>query len=46
MNYNNNLKQELSTANTYENNWLDKRSVVDRRWRHMAANFGMFDGEE
>ena len=46
MNYINTLKQELSTANTYENNWLDKRSVVDRHRCHMAAKFGMFDGEE
>ena len=38
----NTLKQELSTAKTYENNLLDERYVVDRHRFHMAANFGVF----
>ena len=36
------LKQELSTAKTYEHNRLDKTSIVDRHRCHMAAKFGLF----
>ena len=39
-------KQELSIANTYEHNLLDKRYVVDRHRRHMAAKFGVFIEED
>ena len=39
------LKQELSTAKTYEHNRLDKTSVVDRHRCHMAAKFGVFVDE-
>ena len=38
----NTLKQELSTAKTYEHNRLDETSIVDRRRCHMAAEFGVF----
>ena len=37
----NTLKQELSTAKTYEYNLLDKGSIVDRHRWHMAARFGV-----
>ena len=40
--YINTLKQELSTAQTYEHNGLDETSIVDRHRCHMAAKFGMF----
>ena len=40
------LKQELSTAKTYEHNRLDDTSIVDRHRCHMAAKFGLFvDGD-
>ena len=35
--YINTLKQELSTAYTYEHNRLDETSVVDKHRYHMAA---------
>ena len=44
--YINTLKQELSTANTYENNRLDKTSIVDRHRCHMAAKFEVFVDED
>ena len=40
------LKQELSTAKTYEHNRLDKTSIVDRHRCHMAAKFGLFVDED
>ena len=40
-----NIKQELSTDNTYEHNLLDERYVVDRYWCHKAAKFGIFVDE-
>ena len=44
--YFNTLKQELSTAKTYEHNMLDKTSIVDRHRCHMAAKFGLFVDED
>ena len=38
----NTLKQELSTAKTYEHNRLDETSIVDRHRCHMAVKFGLF----
>ena len=46
MHYINTLKQELSTAKTYEHNRLDETSVVDRHRCHMAAKFGVFVDED
>ena len=40
------LKQELSTAKTYEHNLLDERYDVNRHRCHMAATFGVFVGED
>ena len=40
------LKQELSTASTYEHNLLDERYAVDRHRCNMAANFGVFVDED
>ena len=40
------LKQELSTAKTYEHNSLDEKSIVDRHRCHMAAKFGLFVDED
>ena len=37
----NTLKQELSTAKTYEHNRLDETSIID-----MAAKFGLFVNED
>ena len=45
MYYINTLKQELSTAKTYEHNRLDETSVVDKHRCHMAAKFGVFVDE-
>ena len=42
----NTLKQELSTAKTYEHNRLDETSIVDRHRCHMAAKFGLFVDED
>ena len=39
------LKQELSTAKTYEQNRLDETSIVDRHRCNMAAKFGLFVDE-
>ena len=40
------LKQDLSTANAYDHNRLDKTSVVDKHRCHLAAKFGVFaDGD-
>ena len=39
--YINTLKQELSTAKTYENDRLDETSIVDMHRCHMAAKFGL-----
>ena len=44
--YTNTLKQELSTAKTYEHNRLDETSIVDRHRCHMAAKFGSFVDED
>ena len=46
MYYINTLKQELSTAKTYEHNRLDETSVVDRHRCHMAFKFGVFVDED
>ena len=46
MHYINTLKQELSTAKTYEHNRLDENSVVDRHRCHMAAKFGVLVDED
>ena len=35
--YINTLKQELSTAKSYEHNRLDEMSLVDRQRCHLAA---------
>ena len=40
------LKQELSTAKTYEHNRLNETSIVDRHRCHMAAKFGLFVDED
>ena len=45
-NWFNTLKQELSTAKTYEHNRLDETSIVDRQRCHMAAKFGLFVNED
>ena len=42
----NTLKQELSTAMTYEHNLREGKSVVDRHRCHMAAKFGVFVDED
>ena len=42
----NTLKQELSTAKTYEHNRLDETSIVDRHRCHTAAKFGVFVDED
>ena len=39
MYYVNTLKQELSTAKSYEHNLLDEKSVIDRHRCHMAAKY-------
>ena len=39
MYYSNILNQDLRGGKTYEHNWLEKRSVVDRHRCHMAAMF-------
>ena len=44
--YINTLKQELSTAKTYEHNRLDEASIVDRNRCHMAAKFWLFVNED
>ena len=46
MYYINTLKQELSTANTYKQNLLGERSVVNRHRCHVAAKFGVFVDED
>ena len=40
------LKQELSTAKTYEQNRLDETSIVDRHRCNMVAKFGLFVYED
>ena len=40
--YINTLKQELSTAKTYEHNRIDETSIVDRHRCHMTAKFRLF----
>ena len=42
----NTLKQERSTAKTFEQYRLHKTSAVDMHRRHMAAKFGVFVGED
>ena len=44
--YINTLKQELSTAKTYEHNRLDETSIVDMHQCHMAATFGLSIDED
>ena len=44
--YINTLKQEFSTAKTYEHNRLDETSVVDKHRCHMTAKFGVFVDED
>ena len=46
MYYINTLKQELSTAKTYEHNRLDETSIIDRYRCHMAAKFGVCVDED
>ena len=46
MYYINTLKQELSTAKTYEHNRFDETSIVDWHRCHMAAYFGLFVNED
>ena len=46
MYYVNTIKQELSTAKTYERNRLDETSVVDNHRCYMAAKFGVFVDED
>ena len=40
------LKQELSTAKTYEHNMVDEKYVIDRHRCHMTAKFGVFVDED
>ena len=44
--YINTLKQELSTAKTYEHTRLDETPIVDRHRCHMAVKFGLFVDED
>ena len=44
--YINTLKQELSTAKTYEHIRLDEASIVDRHRCHKAAKFRLFVDED
>ena len=44
--YINTLKQELSTAKTYEHNRLGETSIVNRHRCHMAAKFELFVDED
>ena len=44
--YINTLKQELSTAKTYEHSRLDETSIFDRHRCHMAAKFELFVDED
>ena len=46
MYYINTQKQELGTAKTYEHNFLDEKSVVDRHLCHMTAKFCVFVVED
>ena len=46
MYYINTLKQEFGTANAYEHNLPDEKSVVDRHRCHMTAKFGVFVYED
>ena len=46
MDYINTLKQEFSTAKTYEHNRLYETSIVDRHRCYMAAKFGLFVDED
>ena len=46
MYYINTLKQELSTAITYEHNKLDDTSIFDRHRCHMTAKFNLFVDED
>ena len=40
------LKHKLSTAKTYEYNFLDEKSVADRHQYHMATKFDAFVDED
>ena len=44
--YINTLRQELSTAKTYEHNRFEETSIVDKHRCHMAAKFGLFVDED
>ena len=44
--YINTLKQELSTAKTYEYNRLGETSIVDWHRGHMTVKFGVFVDED
>ena len=44
--YINTLKQELSTAKSYEHNRLGETSIINRHRCHMAAKFGVFVDED
>ena len=46
MYYINTLKQELGTAKTYEQNFIEEKSVVDGHRCHMADKFGVFVDED
>ena len=40
------LKQELSSAKTYEHDFSDERSVVNRHRCNMPVKFGVFNDED
>ena len=46
MYYINTLKQELSTAKTYEHNRFDELSIIDNYRCNNAAKFGVFVDED
>ena len=46
MYYINTLKQELSTAKTYEHNLLEEKIVIGRHRCNMTAKFGVFVDED
>ena len=40
------LKQDLSSAKTYEHNMFDETFVIDKQRCHMASKFGVFVDED
>ena len=46
MYYINTLKQEISTAKTYEHNLLEEKIVIGRHRCNMTAKFGVFIDED